>query len=284
VNGLCGLPNCQIVNNFVCRQCITGYALSQSCMCQPVDPYCLIKNNINVCLKCKEGYQLGQNGLCTTLQLGCNYVDGRCTSCRAPFVYVPATSSCAIDGCLSYFVGGCQNCSTGYSLLYNSCALPNCLLSKSGKCLQCNPDFVFRSDGTCVSKDEYCAQMGDNGTCLVCMSNYYFSQSLQRCMKRAAGCQYDCNDKCVGCNAPFTFQQGQCVIKGCLSFNEEGCVQCQYPFVLSVNKTCVIANCIGYDGSGHCSACTNGFALTADFLCRYQDQYCQQYDANNTVC
>ena len=93
------------------------------------------------------------------MKVGCNYVDGRCTSCRAPFMYLPESESCFIDGCLEYFIGGCSKCETLYSLLYNSCKLPNCLISKNGKCLECDPDFVFNSRGLCVSKDEFCDKM-----------------------------------------------------------------------------------------------------------------------------
>ena len=93
------------------------------------------------------------------MKVGCNYVDGRCTSCRAPFMYLPESESCFIDGCLEYFIGGCSKCETLYSLLYNSCKLPNCLISKNGKCLECDPDFVFNSRGLCVSKAEFCDKM-----------------------------------------------------------------------------------------------------------------------------
>jgi len=68
-------------------------------------------------------------------------------------MYTPESESCQIDGCLTYFIGGCNKCTDGYNLLYNSCKIPNCLVSKLGKCLQCDPDYVFRSDGVCVSKD-----------------------------------------------------------------------------------------------------------------------------------
>lgn len=69
------------------------------------------------------------------MKVGCNYVDGICTSCRAPFTYVPESKSCIIDGCLTYFLGGCSQCENKYTLLYNKCKLPNCLTSMNGKCL-----------------------------------------------------------------------------------------------------------------------------------------------------
>ena len=254
--GVCGLPNCQTVTNFACTQCLGGYALNANGQCIAVDPNCAVRNSINICLKCNDGYQLAKDGKCTSLKLGCNYVDGRCTSCRAPFVYNATLESCSIDGCLTYFVGGCQSCAPSYALLYNSCKLPNCLVSKEGKCVECDPDYVFRSDGTCVSKDEFCDKMDANGTCIKCMTSYYYSQKLLKCVKKAPGCQYDNLDNCIACDAPFTLSAGKCTIKGCLRFDELGCYQCEYPYVLNKKtKTCVIAHCLAYGNDGHCSAC-----------------------------
>lgn len=59
-------------------------------------------------MQCKDGYMLGKDSRCTSVKVGCNYVDGVCVSCRAPFTYLPASQSCAIDGCVSYFLGGCK--------------------------------------------------------------------------------------------------------------------------------------------------------------------------------
>lgn len=260
---VCGLPNCEVISNFKCQKCLAGYSPDQSGNCIANDPNCLMRNSMNICVKCKDGYQLGQDGRCSSLKLGCNYVDGRCTSCRAPFIYVPATESCEIDGCAQYFVGGCEKCVSGYALLYNTCKLPNCLISKNGKCLECDPDYVFKSDGTCVSKDEFCEKMDEYGTCIKCMSSYYYSQKLHKCVKKSPGCEYDLDDNCCKCNAPFTYEPGRCVIKGCLSVDEKGCYECMYPYSLTKAKTCVIAHCLSYDQNGHCSSCEAGFALSS---------------------
>ncbi len=202
----CGLTNCQQLSvDFRCRQCNSGYELDQYAKCIVVDPNCLTRNNLNICLQCKEGFQIGRDGKCFSVKVGCNYIDGRCTSCRAPFIYIPNSESCEIDGCLSYFVGGCEKCENGYTLLYNSCKLPKCLISKKGKCLECDPDFSFRSDGNCVNKDEFCDKKDMHGTCIKCMDIYYYSQKLLKCVKKAPGCNYDNQDKCVSCEAPFAY-------------------------------------------------------------------------------
>lgn len=181
-------------------------------------------------------------------------------------------------------MGGCEQCSSGYSLLYNTCKLPNCLLSKAGKCLECDPDYVFKSDGTCVSKDEFCEKMNEYGTCIKCMDTYYYSNKLNRCVKKSPGCEYDCNDTCVSCRAPFTYQSGKCLIQGCLRFDDDGCYQCKYPFALTKQKTCAIAYCTSYNQNGHCASCQQGYALSSDFLCKLEDQNCAQYDEARTTC
>jgi hypothetical protein len=262
IGSICGLPHCQKVVNFRCQECSSGYAVDQNGQCVLSDPNCLKRNSLNQCLACKEGYQLDCNGVCTSQKYGCNYVDGRCTSCRSPFVYVPATESCEIDGCLDYFLGGCQKCDTSYALLYNTCKLPNCLTSKKGKCLECDPDYVFKSDGTCVSKDEFCEKMDAYGTCIKCMASYYYSQKNQRCVKKSPGCLYDKDENCYACEGIFTFSSGRCTISGCLRFDENGCYECQYPFSLSKTKTCEIARCTKYATDGHCLACQDGYALS----------------------
>ena len=285
----CSLPHCQTIGiNYQCERCLNGYELDQNGHCTKVDPNCLKVNKWNQCLKCKKGFRLDQNGFCSAQKWGCNYVDGRCTSCRAPFVYVPSTESCEIDGCLSYFVGGCKSCDTGYKMLYNTCKLPNCLISKNGKCLECDPDFIFKSDGTCVSKDEFCEKMDQFGTCIKCMYTYYYSTKLQKCVKKASGCKYNGSDMCIGCDAPFTYQGGKkggrCVIKGCLRLNDLGCLECKFPFSLNKDKTCGIAHCSKYGQDGRCSACDTGYALSVEATCQLQDQYCQQYNTARSAC
>ncbi len=158
------------------------------------------------------------------MKLGCNYVDGICTSCRSPFNYEPQSQTCVIDGCLSYFVGGCSQCDSSYKLLFNSCKLPNCLISKNGKCIECDPDYVFTSLGLCVSRDQFCDKMNEYGLCVKCMSNYYYSQDKQKCIKRLSGCVYDDKGVCCSCLPPFTFTNGQCLIYGCDVAADDGCV------------------------------------------------------------
>lgn len=72
--------------------------------------------------------------------------------------------------------------------------MPNCLISKNSKCIECDPDFIFNSNGLCVSKDEFCDKMDEYGTCIKCMNSYFYSLKLQRCVKKAQGCIYNNKD------------------------------------------------------------------------------------------
>ena len=282
-NGICGLPYCASIEDYRCVSCVSGYDLQSDGECVREDPNCEVKNSFNKCMKCKEGFQFGKDGLCMSVKFGCNYVDGRCTSCRAPFMYVAETESCVIDGCTSYFLGGCKQCQEGYSLLYNSCKLPNCLISKNGKCIECDPDFLFTSDGRCVSKDEYCEKFDETGKCLKCTSTHYYSEIQQKCIRKEPGCIYDTKDNCIKCEQPFQFDEGRCIIPGCLHYFEQGCHQCSYPFSRTKQYTCEIAHCSRYY-KGKCAGCTDGYVLSREHLCQLDDDNCVQYDSLRTEC
>lgn len=117
--------------------------------------------------------------------LGCNYVDGLCTSCKTPFVYNKDSATCFIDGCKQYFFGGCEICQDGYELRYNSCKLPHCLVSSNGKCLQCDPDYIMRTKtNTCINKDEFCYQYNPQGECIECAPKYFMSKLQNKCLQR----------------------------------------------------------------------------------------------------
>lgn len=281
-NFICTIPFCQQISGYTCVSCIQGYQLTNQA-CVPVDPNCAVKNSANICLQCATGYQLGNDGICASVKVGCNYIDGVCTSCRAPFTYVPASKTCVIDGCLTYFIGGCSQCDARYTLLYNSCKLPNCLTSNNGKCIECDPDYVFTSLGLCVSKDEFCDKINEYGTCIKCLSNYYYSQASKKCIKQAPGCNYDNNGACCSCNPPFIFSNGRCTILGCETLTDYGCAQCTYPFQLNSKSGCDIPHCNAYNNSV-CIGCSQGYALNKGNLCILQDPNCLNYNIEQTQC
>ena len=84
-----------------------GYQVNKYGTCSAYDPNCAARNINDKCIGCKDSYYLDSNSLCKTSTQGCNYVDGKCVSCKTPFVYDSKTSSCKIDGCQQYFLGGC---------------------------------------------------------------------------------------------------------------------------------------------------------------------------------
>ena len=135
--GFCSYPNCNQVSNGKCVSCCDGFAVNHDGFCYQVDPLCKAYDFNGKCIECTLGNYLDNSGnvsICRTELFGCNYVDRKCVSCRAPFAYNSTSQTCQIDGCLTYFLGGCQKCDAGYDLRYNYCKLPNCLVSNKGHC------------------------------------------------------------------------------------------------------------------------------------------------------
>jgi hypothetical protein len=125
--------------------------------------------------------------------------------------------------------------------------------------------------------------MNEYGTCIKCLSSYYYSQSSKKCIKQAPGCNYDSNGICCSCNAPFTFSNGSCTIVGCETLADNGCANCSYPYRLTSNGTCEIAHCNAYS-KGLCIGCSQGFALNSHNLCVTQDPNCLNYNIEQTEC
>lgn len=56
--------------------------------CINADINCVATNILGKCIGCKDGFYLDlMTNKCTKTQNGCNYINGKCTSCKTPFVY-----------------------------------------------------------------------------------------------------------------------------------------------------------------------------------------------------
>ena len=273
--GSCTYPNCYEVRNKRCVKCVDGYALQESGFCYKVDPYCRAYDFSGSCIECKPGFYLSGKS-CLAEKFGCNYVDGRCVSCRAPFEFNPVEESCQIDGCLDYFFGGCKECDAGYNLRYNSCRLPHCLISHKGHCRECNPDYILRSDGLCVNKDEFCWKYDDQGFCVECAPKYFLSKKTNKCKLREPGCHYNDDDKCYKCENPFFFDGVRCEIYGCLELNWKGCEQCFYPMRVNDFHLCEVPYC-DLMKEDRCVACSPGYFIAKDGSCVQEDPKCLVY-------
>ncbi len=71
-------------------KCIDGFTIDQDGRCIIGDPFCVAKNMYGKCIGCQEGYYL-ESGKCIKATFGCNYIDGRCISCKIPFTFNPKT-------------------------------------------------------------------------------------------------------------------------------------------------------------------------------------------------
>jgi hypothetical protein len=309
LEGFCAIENCVEINQNGCSKCVDNYQINKNGLCSPYDPFCIARNIYEKCIGCIDGYYVDSSSRCRVATLGCNYIDGICTSCRTPFIYQRQTATCLIDGCQKYFFGGCETCAQPYELRYNSCKLKSCLVSRNGSCLQCDPDYIMRvKTNQCINKDEFCYEYNKDGECIECAPKYFMSKLQQKCMAREPGCIYDDQDKCSKCFAPFkpVVGQNKCYISGCLEHNLDNCKQCKYPFELNERNNCIIKNCLMNDDqkclecfgnyllengqcttgdsncveynfrSGQCLRCKQGYKVVNN-KCQYEDAYCQSY-------
>lgn len=77
-----------------CKKCVDGYRIGKDGQCHAEDPYCNSYSFDDICLKCVKGYYLDYNNICREEKFGCNYVDGKCVSCRAPFEFNSKKQEC----------------------------------------------------------------------------------------------------------------------------------------------------------------------------------------------
>jgi len=58
------------------------------------------------------------------------------------------------------------------------------LISHKGHCAECDPDYILKSDGLCINKDEFCWKYDGNGNCVECAPDYYLSKLTGKCKPR----------------------------------------------------------------------------------------------------
>lgn len=94
-----------------------------------------------------------------------------------------------------------------------------------------------------------------------CVSGYSLVNNL--CLQSLIlGCEFEENDVCGKCAAPFHKVKDHCEIKDCASYNEYGCVACECGFYLTNEGKCkeLASGCIRYQ-RGVCSDCQPHFTL-----------------------
>jgi hypothetical protein len=89
------------------------------------------------------------------------------------------------------------------------------------------------------------------------------------CEPTKPGCRYEDNE-CKNCTRPFKFENGSCTIPGCKIIANEGCKECNLPFIVDPkNLSCIVEGCATYDVDG-CKECAAPFILNTDKSCKIE--------------
>ena len=129
------------------------------------------------------------------------------------------SKSLEIDNCAKE-IEVCSSCISGYTLVETN----------SGK--ECIEDKTLNEIN---SKIENCIEINesDNNKCNKCKREYILSYNKKRCEHRPHCSSVDINNKCISCEYPYTFNEGECVINPpCYKMENEICTSCQYYYKL----------------------------------------------------
>lgn len=274
------IPFCRSYSaNGYCENCELGYerinGLCTRELAFNVDPECNIKNEYG-CIGCNKGFFLTPAKECEPIEIGClRYFHGQCQLCRPGFDLFEG--KCRIDGCLEYGRTGCRECASSYDLVSNVCRIANCLKSRNGVCLACDSRTRLQN-GRCVQPS--------SEKCNFCAEGY-FVNNKGNCVKEIIGCErYDHIGRCKDCRFPFVSYKNSCVIPGCKTVSEQGCVKCYSKFTLT-SGLCEIQHCLKIDfATQGCSVCQNGYHLE-DSTCASNHPLCLSYsklNSKNQVC
>lgn len=228
---------------------------------------------------------------------------------RCPKNHYQAGSICvecghAMKWCIACTgMGACTECAAGSYLSSGFCKPcdPICeRCSGPGSCTSCIKSYCRTPNGTCEQPGKahtncnHCAHNTNN--CESCDEGYFYSgSSLEPCKKCAQGCKTckSANECTVASSGyyidPSTRAPVMCKVDKCSVCTDNGtkCTECipKYGFSSSTSNTC--ESCSNPDCSickmrDTCTACTNGYALSNDNVCRVCANNCLSC-ANSTV-
>lgn len=263
-----GNPLCHQWNGSVCLSCATRSFFDANRICQLVNDHCWTFDPLNgVCLTCYKGYDLVDN-ICVyspsnnaaVTDPGCGIWNGAvCLSCSQWFVFNAKGVCIPVSGqCRTYdnATGNCLTCYRGYDLENGSCNFspsntapvsdPGCSLWNGTVCLSCSKNWVFNSNGICVTVHDTCRTFDASGVCTGCYLGY--SVVNGSCTVSVIGLVPD-----AGCKI--------------WDFTTNSCNTCSaWFFYNTTSKLCLpVSNlCHTFDPSnGWCLTCYNGYTLNS---------------------
>ena len=267
-NGLC-VPTqyCLESENLRCKECISGYYLSNNYYCSKSDNCLYVDIFSFICTICKKGYYLDTKDFTCKSNLENNEYkyclkvsDNECLQCENGY-YLGEDQRCSFTkNCLESENGICLICSDNYYLdLYNQCInIENCIYSRIGECLECKDNYYYYNlNKTCVEWDENFKNCKTtcsyDDECCECKNNYYINFTDYLCYDNTKeGPFYKCSftddlgEICDYCEDGYFIgsEDKKCSkIDNCKkSENENKCLECDEHYCLDLKKQMCISN------------------------------------------
>jgi proprotein convertase subtilisin/kexin type 5 len=300
-----------------CEVCSDRWVLANTGACAQVSDLCETYSSNGFCSSCYAGYDLA-NGTCVysssntaaPADSGCSkWVKGACQACSVGWVF-NANGKCITvsDQCKTYDAasGDCLSCYNGYDLVNGSCLYSESNNAKptdggcaawdwaNAKCKSCSTNWVFDSNGLCITVSDQCRTANTNGLCDSCYRGYdlvngscVFSSSNSAPLADA-GCKvwnWTANS-CEVCSSSWYFVNGVCaqISNLCKSSDSNGlCLSCYLGYDL-VNGTCLVSSsnfapptdpgCSDWV-NGVCKACSNWWAFNSNGVCTAVSSLCK---------
>ena len=310
---------CSEGSSYYCKECISGYYLSEENGVCTQEENCLIgKEDIGVCLECKGGFAIDfKDGKCKKNSennefIHCKYADGVCIECINRY-YLGEDSKCSSSkNCSESENGICQACiDNNYLGLDNKCTdAEYCIYSDDHfKCQECEGDYCYNEHtnkcfiGEGDLKNCKYSYWGDY--CSKCKDDYYLNQTEFLCRSNSdPNYFYKCSKTFSGINLCSECVKGYYLgrkdhkcskINGCeMSENENKCLECNKDYCLDLktgnciynqriekeeNKFYYKCNRTNEEGTS-CEICLEGYTLNKNGLC-VDDTLCEEKDEND---
>jgi hypothetical protein len=120
-----------------------------------------------------------------------------------------------------------------------TCTINNCLSYRNNTCVSCIAGYHLKG-GQCIEAKNCTNYIGE--VCRSCAPQFYLNKSL-KCSPYDNGCVEYASGQCTICSSPFEItSDGLCVIDGCLTNDNTGCLTCAPAYHIS-GKICQLPNC-----------------------------------------
>jgi hypothetical protein len=199
-----------------------------------------------------------------------------CVTCANGYIFDPKTFICSVAKCHQTAANQsqCVKCLLGYSLQGVVCYANNCANFDwpSMLCLSCQTGYdLVIGVGICKAKN--CNNYDANLVCTSCLNTTNSVYALRNgvCVSVDINCiSFDASGNCLACNNPSIYVNVgaicQLIVQGCQQYNSSGCISCLPAFTYS-NGICQVRFCLSFSAPFKCSACLARYQLQTDFTC-----------------